>query len=200
MPIGSIDEWLAEVQKLRNYAMARGTHVWKHLQTNLDLDSPARLEIEATEPGLLDVKIEGVSMPKNGNKWSAKFFTNLPMELSIHLAKGWRLVGWENNIGPDEDKKLTLKRDITIRPHLVFNPNFELQPVIRSINIVEGNQLIIEFQGIAGYNHQIESSTNLTKWDRVKDILVLDHESLRTSFSKDSDSSIRFFRIVFNPD
>ena len=200
MPIGSIDEWLAEVQKLRNYAMARSTHVWNHLQTNLDLDSPARLEIEATEPGLLDVKIEGVSMPKNGNKWSAKFFTNLPMELSLHLAKGWRLVGWENNIGPDEDKELTLKRDITIRPHLVFNPNFELQPVIRSINIVEGNQLIIEFQGIAGYNHQIESSTNLTKWDRVKDILILDHESLRTSFSKDSDSSIRFFRIVFNPD
>ena len=200
LPIQSIREWRAEVQKLRDYSKLRHAHVWRHLQTNLDLDTPATLEIEAAKPGLLDVKVEGLSMPKNGNKWSARFFTNLPMQLSLRLAKGWRLVGWENNTGPDENRQFTLKRDTTLRPHLAFDPNPELRPVIRSINLVEGNQLIILFQGIAGHTHHIESSTDLTKWHRIQDILVPDHEMLRASFSGNSGSSIRFFRIVINPD
>jgi len=200
LPIRNIDEWLAEVQKLRDYAMARHTHVWEHLQTDLDLDTPATLQIDAAKPGLLDVKVEGLSMPKNGNKWSARFFTNLPMQLSLRLAKGWRLVGWENNTGLDDNGRFTLTRDTTLRPHLVFDLNPDLRPLIQSINLVKGNQLTIVFQGIAGHTHHVESSTDLTKWHRLQDILVPDHETLRASFSGNSGSTIRFFRIVIDPD
>ena len=122
------------------------------------------------------------------------------MQLSLRLAKGWRLVGWENNTGLDDNGRFTLTRDTTLRPHLVFDLNPDLRPLIQSINLVKGNQLTIVFQGIAGHTHHVESSTDLTKWHRLQDILVPDHETLRASFSGNSGSTIRFFRIVIDPD
>ena len=45
-------------------------------------------------PGLLDVEVEGLSLPKAGGDWGARFFTRLPMRLSLRLANGWQLAGW----------------------------------------------------------------------------------------------------------
>jgi len=200
MPTQNINEWLKEVQKLRDYATVRHAHVWEHLRTDLDLGLPATLQIDAAKPWLLDVKVEGLSMPKNGNKWAARFFTNLPMQLSLRLAKGWRLLGWENNAGPDEKGRFTLTGNTTLRPIFVFDPNPDPSPLIRSINIMKGNQLRIVFQGIAGQIHHIETSTDLTKWQQLETIVVPDREAHSVVVPLRGKPDRRFFRVVCDPE
>ena len=78
----------------------------------------------------------------------------------LRLAKGWKLVGWENNSGPDADGRFTLNGDTLLRPQLVFEPSH--RPMFQSIELVQDNRLQIVFFGISGRTHHVETSVDLT--------------------------------------
>ena len=193
LPHRSPADWLAEVLVLRDYAEARHEHVWDDLQTSFKLGEPATLQLDAM-PGLLGVEVEGLALPSRG----ARFFTRLPMRLSLRLAKGWRLTGWENNVGPDDDGQFTLTGDTTLRPQLVFEPAH--RPMLQSIELVEDGRLRLVFHGIAGRMHHVEVSTDLAGWQRLKTIVVPNRESVSLVVPLGSEPGRRFFRVVSDPE
>jgi hypothetical protein len=197
LPLTGMDDWLAEVQKLRDYAELRHGFVWQHLQFDLGLGAPATLHVDAL-PGLLDVEVEGLSMPKAGDEWGARFFTRLPMRLSLRLAKGWRLAGWKNNSGPDAEGRFIRTGDTTLRPQLVFEPSH--RPMFQSIELVGGERLRLVFFGIAGRTHHVEASTDLAEWQRLKTIAGPGSESHSIVVPLGNEPGRRFFRVVSDPE
>ena len=192
-------DWLAEVRVLRDFAEARHEHVWADLQTSFKLGEPAMLQV-ADAPGLVGVEVEGLALPRRGSDWAARFFTRLPMRLSLRLAKGWRLADWKNNSGPDADGRFTLNGDTSLRPQLVYDPGKGIQPVIQSIKIGAGNVLSLQLLGIAGRLHHIETSDDLTRWQQIKTVLIADREPAYVSLPANLDSSVQFFRVVIGLD
>ena len=199
LPHRDTGDWLAEVRVLRDFAEARHEHVWADLQTSFKLGEPAMLQV-ADAPGLVGVEVEGLALPRRGSDWAARFFTRLPMRLSLRLAKGWRLAGWKNNSGPDADGRFTLNGDTSLRPHLVYDPGKGIQPVIQSIKIGAGNVLSLQLLGIAGRLHHIETSDDLTRWQQIKTVLIADREPAYVSLPANLDSSVQFFRVVIGLD
>ncbi len=197
LPLTGIDDWLAEVQKLRDYAELRHGFVWQHLQSDLGLGDPATLKIDDL-PGLLDIEVEGLSMPKAGDEWCAQFFTRLPMRLSLRLAKNWRLAGWENGVGPNADGRFDLNGDTSLRPQLVFEPSH--RPMFQSIELVGGERLLLLFSGIAGRPHHVEASADLVDWQRLKTIAVPVSESQSIVVPLENNPARRFFRILSDPE
>ena len=197
MPLTGMDDWLDEVQKLRDYTELRHGFVWQHLQSDLGLGAPATLKMDDL-PGLLDVEVEGLSMPKAGGDWAARFFTRLPMRLSLRLAKGWRLAGWENGVGPGADGRFTLDGDTTLRPQLVFEPSH--RPMFQSIKLEQGNRLRLVFYGIAGRTHHVEVSADLAGWQRLKTIDVPDRGAQSIVVPLGGEPGWRFFRVVSDPE
>ena len=196
LPHRSTGDWLAEVQVLRNFAEARHAHVWADLQVTFKLTATAALQIDAT-PGLLGVEAEGLALPSRGSGWGARFFTALPMQLSLRLAKGWQLAGWENNSGPDADGRFTLNGDTLLRPQLVFEPSH--RPMFQSIELVQGNRLQIVFFGISGRTHHVEASVDLTIWQQLKNVAVPNHKPLSFTVPLGDKPDRRFFRIISDP-
>ena len=193
LPLRSLADWLAEVQVLRQYAKARHEHVWHDLQVSLKLGAPATLRV-ANAPGLLGVEAEGLALPRHGGDRAARFFTRLPMRLSLRLAKGWRLVGWENSSGPGEDGRFTLKGDTTLQPQLVYDPPH--RPMFRSIELADGGRLRLVIYGVAGRLHHVEASADLGNWQRLETVAVPDHEPVRLDVPLVGGPVRRFFRIV----
>ena len=196
LPHRNTGDWLAEVQVLRNFAEARHAHVWADLQVTFKLPATAALQIDAT-PGLLGVEAEGLALPSRGGGWGARFFTALPMQLSLRLAKGWKLAGWENNSGPDADERFTLNGDTLLRPQLVFEPSH--RPMFQSIELVQGNRLQIVFFGISGRTHHVEASVDLTIWQQLKNIDVPNHKPQSITVPLGDRPDRRFFRIIRDP-
>ncbi|MEE2947065.1 MAG: CotH kinase family protein [Verrucomicrobiota bacterium] len=186
-------DWLAEVQVLRAFAEARHEHVWDDLQASFKLGAPATLRV-ADAPGLLGVEAEGLALPNHGGVRGARFFTRLPMRLALSLANGWRLAGWENNIGPDEDGRFTLKSDTTLQPQLIFEPPH--RPMFQSIELADEVQLRLVFYGLAGRAHHIETSADLVHWQRFKTVAVPDREPLSLYIPHEGEPDRRFFRIA----
>jgi hypothetical protein len=197
LPLRNTGDWLAEVQVLRDYAEARHEHVWADLQASFKLGEPATLQV-GTAPGLLGVEVEGLALPRRGGDWAARFFTRLPMRLSLRLAKGWRLAGWENNIGPGDDGRFALNGDTTLRPQLVFEPSH--RPMFQSIELVGGERLRLLFFGIAGRTHHVEVSADLADWQRLKTIDVPDRAAHSIVVPLGSEPGRRFFRVVSDPE
>jgi len=197
LPHRSPADWLAEVQLLRAFAEARHEHVWDDLQTLFKLGAPATLRV-ADAPGLLGVEAEGLALPNHGGDLAARFFTRLPMRLALNLSKGWRLAGWENNIGPGEDGRFTLKSDTTLRPQLIFERPH--RPMFQSIELSDDGQLQLVFYGLAGRTHHIETSADLVGWQPLKIIAVSNHEPLNLVVPLGGEPGRRFFRIVSETD
>jgi hypothetical protein len=197
LPLRNSGDWLAEVQVLRDYAEARHEHVWADLQTSFKLGEPATLQV-GDVPGLLGVEVEGLALPRRGGDRAARFFTRLPMQLSLRLAKGWRLAGWGNNIGPGDDGRFILTGDTTLRPQLVFEPAH--RPMFQSIELEQGDRLRLVFFGIAGRTHHVEASADLADWQRLKTIAVPGSESQSIAVPLGNEPGRRFFRIVSDPE
>jgi hypothetical protein len=197
LPLRNSGDWLTEVQVLRDYAEARHEHVWADLQTSFKLGEPATLQV-GDVPGLLGVEVEGLALPRRSGDWAARFFTRLPMRLSLRLARGWRLGGWENSIGPGADGRFTLTSDATLRPQLVFEPAH--RPMFQSIGLVPGNRLQLLFFGIAGRTHHIEVSADLANWQRLKTITVPGNESHSIVVPLGNEPGLQFFRITSDPE
>ena len=197
LPLRNSGDWLTEVQVLRDYAEARHEHVWADLQTSFKLGEPATLQV-GDVPGLLGVEVEGLALPRRGGDRAARFFTRLPMQLSLRLAKGWRLVGWGNNIGPGDDGRFILTGDTTLQPQLVFEPAH--RPMFQSIELEQGDRLRLVFFGIAGRTHHVEASADLADWQRLKTIAVPGSESQSIAVPLGNEPGRRFFRIVSDPE
>jgi hypothetical protein len=120
------------------------------------------------------------------------------MQLSLRLAKGWRLVGWGNNIGPGDDGRFILTGDTTLRPQLVFEPAH--RPMFQSIELEQGDRLRLVFFGIAGRTHHVEASADLADWQRLKTIAVPGSESQSIAVPLGNEPGRRFFRIVSDPE
>ena len=193
LPLRNSGDWLAEVQVLRNYAEARHEHVWADLQTSFKLGAPAMLQV-GDVPGLLGVEVEGLALPRRGGGRAARFFARLPMQLSLRLAKGWRLAGWGNNIGPGDDGRFILAGDTTLQPQLVFEPSH--RPMFQSIELEQGDRLRLVFFGIGGRAHHVEASADLADWQRLKTIAVPSNESQSIAVPLGNEPGRRFFRIV----
>ena len=197
LPHRNTGDWLTEVQVLRNFAKARHEHVWEDLQTSLKLGEPAMLQL-ADAPGLVGVEVEGLALPHRDGDWTARFFTRLPMQLTLRLAKGWRLVGWKNNSGPDAAGRFTLNGGTSLQPQLEFEPSH--RPMFRSTKLEEGDRLRLVFYGIAGRTHHVEASTDLAKWQRLKTIDVPDRGAHGLVVPLGGESGRRFFRVVSDPE
>jgi hypothetical protein len=193
LPHRSPADWLAEVQVLRAFAGARHEHVWDDLQASFKLGAPATLRVDAA-PGLLGVEAEGLALPRRGGGWDARFFTRLPMRLTLRLAKGWHLAGWENHSGPDADGQLTLTGDTTIRPQLVYEPPH--RPMFQSIDLDDDGWMRLVIYGVAGRMHHVEASADLGNWQRLETVAVADHEPVRLDVPLGGGPGRRFFRIV----
>jgi hypothetical protein len=193
LPHRSPADWLAEVQVLRAFAEARHEHVWDDLQASFKLGALATLRVADT-PGLLGVETEGLALPSHGGDRSARFFTRLPMRLSLRLATGWRLAGWENNIGPGGDGRFILKGDTILRPQLVFEPSH--RPMFQSIKLDDDGRLRLVFYGLAGRAHYVETSADLVAWQRLKTVAVPDREPLSLVVPFGGEPGRRFFRVL----
>ncbi|SVB31616.1 uncharacterized protein METZ01_LOCUS184470, partial [marine metagenome] len=197
LPHRDTGDWLAEVQVLRNFAEARHEHVWDDLQTSFKLGEPATLQV-GDVPGLLGIEVEGLALPRRGGDWAARFFTRLPMRLTLRLAKGWRLAGWKNNSGPDAEGRFTLNGDTSLQPQLEFEPSH--RPMFRSTELEEGDRLRLVFYGIARRTHHVEASTDLAEWQRLKTIGVPDRGAHSLVVPLGGEPGLRFFRVVSDPD
>ena len=193
LPHRSIADWLAEVHVLRQFAKERHKHVWDDLQASFKLGEPATLRIADT-PGLLDVEAEGLTLPRQGLHREAQFFTRLPIRLSLRLAKGWQLTGWQNNIGPKDDGRFTLNSDTTLRPQLVFDPPH--RPMFQFIELSDAERMRLVIYGIAERIHHVEVSADLVKWRKINTIAVPDREPINLIVPFDGEEERLFFRVV----
>ena len=115
------------------------------------------------------------------------------MQLSLRLAKGWRLAGWGNNIGPGDDGRFILAGDTTLQPQLVFEPAH--RPMFQSIELEQGDRLRLVFFGIGGRAHHVDESSDLVDWKRLKTIEMPGNESQSIAVPLGNEPGRRFFRI-----
>lgn len=121
---GSIDNWKAEVDILREFAEDRPAYVMKHLDRHFQLGEQFQLNVdfEQHDQGTVLVNDLDIFMFSDSvdykNPWEGHYFKSLPIEVKAEPRDGYRFVGW----GGDEFEETEI---LTIEEDTLLKPKFE---------------------------------------------------------------------------
>lgn len=88
---GSKDYWLNNVMIMRNFATARPGHVFGHIQSKFNFQSPQYITVEADSlHGLVQLN----SLRLSKFPWRGFYFPNVPVTLTALPKVGYRFVRW----------------------------------------------------------------------------------------------------------
>ena len=196
LPMWDIYDWRAQVSKLRDFTKNRHNQVWNHLQKGFLLDKPATLAIADPDSQIRSASVENISLKKNGEVWTARLFSGLPMRLTIQPNSGWEIAGWADDIGPKTNRLFTLKSNKTLRPQFAKRSQFR----ITSIDPTDDGALQIVYKQLGAKAHRLEVSANLTDWTLERELpAAVDQTAQSIRIEIDENSPARFFRIIASP-
>ncbi len=101
LPLGThvtpatMDEWEANVNHMREFANQRPFFLWQHFAETFELRTPLTLSINVPSVEKGHLIVNGFEVRHEfGELWEARFFTELPMELTAIPAPGFQFKGW----------------------------------------------------------------------------------------------------------
>jgi hypothetical protein len=105
--------WEYHVNVMRDFAIRRPDYVRGHLMAKFGLSGTAQLAVNANDPQMGLVSINGVALP--GENFSGSYFKDLPLECCAVPNPGYRFVGWQGlSTANDDSIAVILTGDATL--------------------------------------------------------------------------------------
>ena len=95
---GSVEEWLANVQELRDIARRRPQYIRHDIIDQFGLAGTATLLLEPAEGGNGSVSVNSI-LP-TAFPWHGTYFQGVPVTLHAESAPGYRFAGWSDSSLP----------------------------------------------------------------------------------------------------
>ncbi len=95
----SVSQWKANVQVLRNFALARKANVVTHMRDFFSLGDSAAITVDLAgpSPACGTVRVNSIVLePKPVHQWRGTYFTGMPVRLVATPKPGYVFVGWES--------------------------------------------------------------------------------------------------------
>jgi len=113
---GKIENWLAQVDIIRNYAIHRPDYMRQHICKYFNLET-VELYLTVGEGG--KVKVNTIELEPNNKPWYGVYFKGIPVKLEAIPQNGYEFVGWKGTI-ESENISLTENLTTTTSLHAVF--------------------------------------------------------------------------------
>jgi hypothetical protein len=113
--IQSMDEWHANIQKLRDFTYERPNHVYEQikLQFNLTFTFKVRIYELKTEEGTVRIN----SLNINSTEWEGTYFSEIPIEIEAIPNRGYHFKNWEGySTTSNSLLKIVNTVDISLKP------------------------------------------------------------------------------------
>ena len=123
--IGSMEEWLAEVEDQRDFAEKRPENIRTHLMNQFGIEETITVSVEnETEMGYIRLNTIEITNELPGNTgespWSGTYFAGVPITFEAVPKEGYEFSHWEGIPLQGETIELTPSTDLTIQA--VFTP------------------------------------------------------------------------------
>jgi len=112
---GTIEEWEANVQFLKNFADYRLDRLWQYILWELDVSDKHLLSLQAPQGGQGRVRINNIYIDQF--PWSGYYFKDNPIELEAVPDAGFKVKGWnDTSLSSEKKVSLVLQHDYVVYP------------------------------------------------------------------------------------
>jgi hypothetical protein len=130
----NLDQWLENVQVLRDFASQRIAYMRVHFMQKFGLTglAPVNLLISDTTKG--SIKLNSLTI--HSANWSGNYFLNVPIHIVAQPKKGFRFIRWEGSFTSSDDSfSITLSDTLNLNAIFEADSNFSaIKVVINEIN------------------------------------------------------------------
>jgi hypothetical protein len=119
-----MEEWRANVRKLKEFAANRPEHLRRHLIEYFKLSGLVQLSLQVEGAHSAEIQISGSSIPVASNSpWSGVYFKDVPLAAAVVAPTGYRFAGWTGAIQESANPvKLTLLNNGILTAVFVRHP------------------------------------------------------------------------------
>lgn len=117
---GSYAEWLDNVEVMREFARKRPAYVRSHIAEKFNLGGKARITLKADQKAG-KIRVNSITIA-DGNPgiekpghWSGIYFQDVPITVAAIPRAGYRFSGWEGVDSTEQELKVNLEDDLTLR-------------------------------------------------------------------------------------
>ena len=131
---GNYNNWLNQVERLRNFAIQRPAPVWGHLKSQFTLGNIIPIGVAVNNIKCGHVKLNSVVLRNNAN-FTGNYFQNIPIKLKALPKPGYKFLEWQGSV-PSTNPEIAFNMSATANFNAVFG---EAAPGDTSIVINEIN-------------------------------------------------------------
>lgn len=123
------NEWLANVQVLRDFASQRIANMRLHVIQKFGLTGLTSINLTIPDTSMGSIKLNSLII--NLAHWSGKYFTDVPIRVIAFPKQGFRFVRWEGSFTSfDDSLSLTLTDTLNLNAVFETDSNFILPKVV----------------------------------------------------------------------
>jgi hypothetical protein len=123
------NEWLSNVQVLRDFANQRIANMRLHFIQKFGLTGLASINLTISDTSMGSIKLNSLII--NSAHWSGKYFTDVPIRVIALPRQGFRFVRWEGSFTANDDSlSLTLSGALNLNAVFETDSNFILPKVV----------------------------------------------------------------------
>ena len=130
----NFDEWLNNVQALRDFANQRIAYMRVHFMQKFGLTGLALANLSISDTTKGSIKLNSLNIKTA--TWTGNYFLDVPISIIAYPEKGYRFVRWEGSFTSSDDS-LSITLSDTLNLKAIFEPDSNFDPskvIINEIN------------------------------------------------------------------
>ncbi|MFA6982036.1 MAG: CotH kinase family protein, partial [Patescibacteria group bacterium] len=111
----SVDEWMKNVQDLREFAINRPQYAFGHVQEQFGLEGTYKITFSGLDTNKGSIKISTLTI--NSPEWSGTYFKGIPVTVEALPYSDHKFLRWEgSNESTDKVLSIDAREDIVLKP------------------------------------------------------------------------------------
>ena len=158
----SFNEWLDNVQELRDFANLRIAYMQHHFIQKFGLCGLTKINLSISDTLMGTIKINSLNI--KAPAWNGTYFLNVPIKIIAQSKRGFHFVGWEGSSSSNNDVlNITLQDTLNLNAVFEADSNFIVPKIV--INEINYNSASSFNTGdwIELYNND-KNPVDLTSW------------------------------------
>jgi len=132
---GSLETWEKELERIRSYVTDRPKHLKEHINVKFeDVDDLYSLNLRTSIPGAGYFDVNTIQLSNENIPWSAQYFNNLPLNITVYANEGYKFVGWQHSSDDSTTTTLFPNSDTTVIAIFETVPQSEYEVIINEIS------------------------------------------------------------------
>jgi hypothetical protein len=123
------NQWLTNVQNLRNFASSRIGYMQTHFMQKFSLTGYASVNLFISDTSMGSIQLNSLNI--KSPSWSGNYFLNIPLSISAKPKTGYRFVRWEgSNTSTNDSLTITLTGGLTLNAVFEVDSNYSATDIV----------------------------------------------------------------------